>query len=80
MPARFPVMPVNAMPSKATEFLAEELGVDPVRLALLAEIVPWALGVSDPVVALRAQSPGSDALVARSLAPRPEGCSPAGVA
>ena len=29
--------------------MAEELGVDPVHKAILAEIIPWALGVSDPV-------------------------------
>lgn len=49
MPARWPGISVNAMPSKATEFLAEELGVPLVRKALLAEIVPWALGYTDPV-------------------------------
>ena len=48
-PARWPTIPVNAMPSQATEFLAEELGVSLVHGALLDELVPWALGYSDPV-------------------------------
>ncbi len=48
-PARWPTVPVNAMPSKAAELLAEELGVDLICSALRGEIVPWALGLRDPV-------------------------------
>lgn len=48
-PARWPGIPVNAMPSKATETLATELSVSVVLDGLLAELVPWALGISDPL-------------------------------
>lgn len=43
---RWPEVAVNTFPALGATLLAEELGVDPVRDALLGELVPWALGAS----------------------------------
>ncbi|MGE0712941.1 MAG: hypothetical protein AB7N76_04110 [Planctomycetota bacterium] len=47
--ASVPDREVNAAPRQAAEILAEELGEEAVRAALVRELLPWALERGDPV-------------------------------